>query len=555
MCPITRRRILALSQVLITTNYCSSDLLQGQSLDSSSKSPLLDVQGTVVDNVSRSFIKGATISIRPAVGGGAKTVTSDDKGGFQFRGMPPGRYLLSVHKDGFNDQFFGAKKPGVVGTLLDLNEKGSSGSIELGMTPLGVLTGRVSDSDGQPVMGGLVQAYLKTFAYGTSAFIAKGRVVATNDLGEYRISGLGPGTYFIGISFRSGPGSQAVGPAFCASYYPKGSQFSTASPIPLAPGSTVSGLDIIVGREETWTVRGLLVEASTMLPVSSASITAYRKDAFSLGPVASSIVQVASLEGAFEVPALPAGTYVLIVNQSGRRLSDLFEIVIGRSDVNLNLRLGRAAGLSVSSRVLKEREAETDGAFDFSSLRITLLPDMIPHGGLGPVALSKLGIASIGPLAPGSYRFFISGVPKGLTVVAARSRGKDLLRDGLTLVESMEVVLVEIEFSSVFVTISGIVKTSNGALSSGGLVSVQPLGNHRLDLHRRAIVAPDGTFSLVGLPAGMYRVYAWEDVELGATESDSYLASFSALSKTLDCREILSHSVELVAIAGNGLRV
>lgn len=91
MYPITRRSILALSQLFVASNSCSSGLLPAQSLDSSAKPGSFDIQGTVVNKLSRSPIQAANVSLRPYSGGGAKTATSDDRGGFKFPGIPPGR--------------------------------------------------------------------------------------------------------------------------------------------------------------------------------------------------------------------------------------------------------------------------------------------------------------------------------------------------------------------------------------------------------------------------------------------------------------------------------
>jgi protocatechuate 3,4-dioxygenase beta subunit len=57
-----------------------------------------EVAGTVRDG-NGDPARGATVQLWPAEGEGAKTVKSDESGGFRFRGLPPGGYRVAAWED------------------------------------------------------------------------------------------------------------------------------------------------------------------------------------------------------------------------------------------------------------------------------------------------------------------------------------------------------------------------------------------------------------------------------------------------------------------------
>ena len=66
-----------------------------------------------------------------------------------------------------------------------------------------LITGRVVDEFGDPATDVQVSALRYQFVQGTRQLTAAGRVVTTNDIGEYRLFGLSPGQYFVSATYRS----------------------------------------------------------------------------------------------------------------------------------------------------------------------------------------------------------------------------------------------------------------------------------------------------------------------------------------------------------------
>src|SRR5215469_10420054 len=120
-------------------------------------------------------------------------VTSDD-GKFEFTGMPAGKYSLTGAKRGFTsssyDQHYIFSTAIVTGAGLDTEH------LVLKLAPHSIISGRVLDEVGEPIRDANVGLYRDSQFDGTHQIVTL-RGSQTNDLGEFEIADLAPGTYFI----------------------------------------------------------------------------------------------------------------------------------------------------------------------------------------------------------------------------------------------------------------------------------------------------------------------------------------------------------------------
>ncbi|MEI9974593.1 MAG: carboxypeptidase regulatory-like domain-containing protein [Ignavibacteriota bacterium] len=79
------------------------------------------------------------------------STVSDGKGTFTIADLAPGKYRLQAKRNGFLDLEYGAHGSQTTGTVFDLEAPDQLKDIELRLTPYGVLTGRIVDTDGDPV--------------------------------------------------------------------------------------------------------------------------------------------------------------------------------------------------------------------------------------------------------------------------------------------------------------------------------------------------------------------------------------------------------------------
>ena len=109
--------------------------------------------------------------------------------------------------------------------------------VDFKLTPHGVVSGKITDEDGDPMEGVQVQIMRIAYNQGKKQLQMNGGE-QTNDLGEYRMSGITPGKYYLAAIYRNRrpvmmmmPGTQeSASPQedYVTTYYPG----STTSPPP-----------------------------------------------------------------------------------------------------------------------------------------------------------------------------------------------------------------------------------------------------------------------------------------------------------------------------------
>ena len=190
-------------------------------------------------------------------------------GTFRIEGIEPGVYNLSGNKSGFLSTNYGAKRPNQMGTGVTLNPGQQLTDITLSLTPQAVLTGKVTDEDGDPVSGGNVQLVWQTWQRGKLRYMPRNGG-PINDLGEYRIANVQPGKYYLLVQHFPGgrmgmqelntaPGKPDIRPV--RTYYPGTTALASATQIEVKAGQDMTGLDIRMQTAQTYHVRGKVAGA------------------------------------------------------------------------------------------------------------------------------------------------------------------------------------------------------------------------------------------------------------------------------------------------------
>src|SRR5262249_51958017 len=143
---------------------------------------------------------------------GNQTITTTGSGGFQFRNLPPGRYTISVSRDGFVPQEDPRNSITISGKALTLIGGENLRDIIIPMVPSPVIPGQVFDLHGEPLAAALVQAYMRHYTpYGPQLKIA--RKSLTDDLGQFRLFGLPSfGEYVVSAAYTDRDRAAGLGP-------------------------------------------------------------------------------------------------------------------------------------------------------------------------------------------------------------------------------------------------------------------------------------------------------------------------------------------------------
>ena len=168
---------------------------------------------------------------------------TDEDGRFRFQKIPPGNYYLIAHRDGYSDRSY----------IVERSDFDAQKELPVELHPQAVITGRVRDPLGQWLQSAHIEA-LRGATTGKADVLASAE---TNDLGEYRLSGLDAGTYRLRAVYREGREDELdPTPLTIASSFYGGSERPAV--ISVRSGSVTDGIDFILNPVRPVTVRGTL---------------------------------------------------------------------------------------------------------------------------------------------------------------------------------------------------------------------------------------------------------------------------------------------------------
>jgi hypothetical protein len=191
-----------------------------------------------------------------AQSGGARTTATDENGKFRFGDLDQNEYSITV-----------SYSRGYVQTPPSEAERQRPRYYRIGddvtvtMTRGGVITGRVTNANGEPVIAVAVTAVRVRYAGGApdrDGYSSSPRF--TNDRGVYRIYGLTPGTYVVAANrrdnnFRPGP---APYDDELPAYHPAATTRADAAEIKVSVGVEITGVDIRYGGARGHTLSGVV---------------------------------------------------------------------------------------------------------------------------------------------------------------------------------------------------------------------------------------------------------------------------------------------------------
>ena len=206
-----------------------------------------------------------------------KAIT-DSSGVYRLEGLSPVKYFVKPSAAPLIST--GGNSPIEVSVGEGSTVEGIDFSLSLG----GVITGRITDRDGSPVIGQRVSIKSldeKDAPSGVEAAAATmgDRMYATDDRGIYRIFGLRPGRYIV----SSGKDSDFMNAFFSQrpnrvqTFYPGVTTESKATPVSVTAGSEATGIDIqFSNAEKGFLVTGRVVDSEKGTPIPNAMV-AYSK--------------------------------------------------------------------------------------------------------------------------------------------------------------------------------------------------------------------------------------------------------------------------------------
>ena len=495
----------------------------------------------------------------------SRTLLTGLDGSFSFDNVPSGRAEIRLTKPGY---FHSSALYGRYAAYMAMNapfpiEVGpETGKVVLKLTPTATITGTVQGNDDEPIEGVQINVLALRVNEGRRELQSEGRNATTDEDGNFRITGLVPGQYYVraNASWASrvilGAQSDNGGEAYPASvYFPASTDIAGAERLELTGGQhkevhfvlkTVPSFRIagVVSRPDGWKLNPPVFVDDTQQPI----VTVNRFD---------------PQGGAFEFRAVPAGNYLLLISgmDGERRYSvnyQRFAVHSNLADLRLALQPGFDIPIIEHADLHREglrghctstgRSGETheSDCSDYPSVRLELhsldFSQVQFNSDYGPLKEKQ----SVRGVMPGKYN--VRAMPMfGGYVQSMRSGAVDLLREPLVIPADGNVDPIEVVLRDDSATLK--IKIRDAKPSQPTLVLVFPDSLGTAQPQSTATILADEVY-LTAVPPGAYIVFAFDSVEQVNYASGEELAKYAeqATSVRVGANDNASVVVDLIHV-------
>ena len=220
------------------------------------------VRGRVLAGDTRRPLRRARITLSaPELGGQPRTVGTDADGSYEVSDLPAARYRVEVKRSGYLTLQYGQTRPLEQGRPLQVAAGQTVERVDFLLPRMSIIAGRITDELGDSVEGVMVMALRSRYWEGRRQLVPTGSaLVMSDDVGQYRILGLTPGTYYVMAITREtwtvtqGGVTRVMG--YAPTYFPGSSLAAEARRITVGLGQEVGGSDFSLVPGRTASVSG-----------------------------------------------------------------------------------------------------------------------------------------------------------------------------------------------------------------------------------------------------------------------------------------------------------
>ena len=451
----------------------------------------------------------------------AVSATTNAEGRYEITNVAANAYRLSVYAPAY---VIDGQSPFSYdfGKTVNVAEGDQLENLDFSLMKGAVITGKVTDEYGRPVIAQGVAAF-RLDEQGKSDQAAAGEMLRwqTDDRGVYRIFGIEPGRYIVGVGAS---GDESLPPLanrglYKRIYYPDAVDQSSARIIELKPGEEVGNVDIkLAPVKKTYTASGRVIDSETGKPlpgvmigcdVAKAAGASFRTDD-----------NATNSKGEFSIEGLSPNTYLAYVYNPGQSdlYSDRLNFEIADDDVTgLEIKMVRGASISgvavvegTRNPAVLARLSQIAVRAERTSQDTAMLMMLLMQGG-GTGTISPNGTLRIGGVRPGRTRIVAMPPPelKGFTLARVERNGVDM--NELDVAQGEQITGMRLVFTYGTSILAGRVEIKGGALPSDAQMTVRIVREGASSTEwwhaKQAPVDARGQFTIEGVSEGNYKAH------------------------------------------------
>jgi protocatechuate 3,4-dioxygenase beta subunit len=541
----------------------------------------------------------------------ARVVTSDEDGRYVFRDLPAGRYSVSATRQPFLRGAYGATRvarPGSVlsGTVIVLGDKQHVADANITLVRGSVIAGRIRDVNGEPAAAMRVNAYYvrRVTAPAERPFVVQA-TATTDEHGEYRLFGLPPGDYMLGVvptavdaaltteadlaramalvqgtgvvsaaavaaapgNARSGPAAPATQPprrpasGYAPVFYPGTTDTSQAVPVNLGLGEERTGIDLTLQLVPMARIDGVITENGNP-PKQRVQVQFVADNPLPVPPGFSTYGTDA--EGKFALRSLAPGRYIVEARTApvpagtasqGDLMWASAEVRISGGDEFVALEL--QPSLTIAGRLVFDSTTIKPPA-DLTKVTVGATSDRVMMAApiVGPAQsrnATATGEFSLSGIVAGRYRLQASlpvpSLESGWYLASATINGEESLDHPVDIRSTRGIAQALITMTDRPSELSGTMTDGEGHPAPEYHVIVFSADRAYWTFGSRRIVqtrpSSDGSYVIRNLPPGEYRLAAVTDVQQNEWFDPAFLAQLIDASIPIAIAEHGRHRQDL----------
>jgi hypothetical protein len=486
-----------------------------------------------------------------------RTASTSNDGRYEIRDIPPGRYTLRVQRSGYIALNYGQRRPGEQARPLEIAANEVLEKVDFALSRMGIVSGRVLDELGEPIVGVTVWAMQPRYFDGRRKLVPTGGNARTDVTGHYRLLSLPPGDYVVmGTTRETWPldtdPKQVF--AYAPTYFPGTPASAVARRVKVGVGQETPGIDFSLVPGRTSKVSGNATSVSGR-SLAGETVTMSQDIA---GPTTSMGPSVASAkvagDGTWTLSNVPPGEYRLSIRTPARGGEPAQEghltINVAAADLE-GLPLVAGAGGTVRGHVVTDDGSPLPAGFDRMQVRppfdpssrvITTMPSpdngrVRSDGSFEVQGVFSDAVLSIGPLT-GDW-----------TLKAIEVEGRDIADYPLPIEHGRTLSGVRIVLTSRPTTLRGVLRDEQQKPAEGTvIVFAEDSAKWRDGSRAVRATRPDerGLFTFKGLPAGDYLLIALDYVLDNQWHDPEFLDGLKARAERVTIADAESKQMDLV---------